>query len=44
MEQARRAYQELLASDAAKMRGGRPKKMVSRKPKSTRIDGEADDL
>lgn len=34
LEQARRAYQELLASDAAKMRGGRPKKVVTRKPKS----------
>ena len=44
MEQARRAYQDLLASDAAKMRGGRPKKMVTRKPKSTRVDDEVDDL
>jgi hypothetical protein len=43
MEQARRAYQELLASDAAKMRGGRPKKMVTRKPTSARIGDEADD-
>ena len=44
MEQARRAYQELLASDAAKMRGGRPKKMVTGKPKSARSIDEADDL
>jgi hypothetical protein len=32
LEQARRAYQELLASDAAKMRGGRPRKVVTGKP------------
>lgn len=44
MEQARRAYQELLASDAAKMRGGRPKKMVTRKPKNARISDEPGDL
>ena len=32
MEQARRAYQAQLAADAAKMKGGRPKKIVSHKP------------
>ena len=44
MEQARRAYQELLASDAAKMRGGRPKKIVTRKVKSVRVTDEVDDI
>lgn len=44
LEQARRAYHELLASDALKMRGGRPKKAVARKSEkpATPLD-ETDD-
>lgn len=45
LEQARRAYQELLAKEAEKAKGGRPKKMVTTaKPKRSQRDGDERDL
>lgn len=36
LEQARRAYEELLAKEAERARGGRPKKMVGAKGKAAK--------
>jgi hypothetical protein len=46
LEQARRAYHALLAADAERAKGGRPKKggpPVARKPKATEPDAESED-
>ena len=46
LEQARRAYHALLAADAERARGGRPKKTgapPARKPKTTQSDAESEE-
>lgn len=43
LEEARRAYQALLAADAAKARGGRPRKAVAAKSPATRTDEHSEE-
>ena len=44
LEQARRAYDALLAADAERAKGGRPKKMTATPPKKPRGKEEDADL
>jgi len=43
LEQAHRAYQALLAADAAKARGGRPKKVAATKSPVARADEQSEE-
>jgi hypothetical protein len=43
LEQARRAYQALLAADAAKARGGRPRKVAATKSPVARADEHSEE-
>lgn len=42
LEEARREYRAMLAADAAKQKGGRPKKSAARPAASADADGDAD--